>query len=89
MCQSLCFNMSEHCLLKCIFSEIHRYIAICHPFLLHQDRIQRPSCHASHTTNANNTNSLKKRTLAYMLPVFVVSIIINIPKFMEFRTESE
>ena len=44
-----------------------RYIAICHPFLLHQDRIQR-STQAPSSSQANNTNSLKKRTLAYMLP---------------------
>ena len=81
-------------------------MAICHPFMLHQERLNRNrrtgNGRISRQTSSANLNStkpisnqadrsmsLKKRTCAYILPVLIISIIINIPKFMEFRTISK
>ena len=71
-----------------------RYIAICHPFLLQQERLKpnrTPAAGAqtqSQQSSASNGMSLKKRTCLYMLPVILISFLVNIPKFMEFRNSS-
>ena len=64
----------------------NRYIAICHPFLLQQERL-KPNRSAAAQSQQSSTNgmSLKKRTCLYMLPVILISFLVNIPKFMEFR----
>jgi len=40
--------------------------------------------------NANSSHNsaplVRKRTLFYMVPAISVAIMINVPKFMEFRT---
>ena len=45
-----------------------RYIAVCYP-LLHRDLVY--------------TYSITKRVLVYTIPVLILSVLINIPKFME------
>ena len=35
----------------------------------------------------NNINGIKKRVLKYLLPVFIFSILFNIPKFFEAQIE--
>lgn len=89
----------------------HRYVAICHPFLVQRSRssAQRSTLggferHASRTGSKlisfrggggnassvsqqhNSSGMLKKRTCHYLLPALIFSVLINIPKFFEFRT---
>ncbi|CAB4067940.1 unnamed protein product [Lepeophtheirus salmonis] len=51
-----------------------RYIAVCHPFLIHH-RFQ------------NSQRSVKKRTCQYLLPTILGSILVNVPKFFEFKVK--
>ena len=45
------------------------------------------SCFKSSRSGNNNSGmTLKKRTCHYLLPVLIFSILLNIPKFMEFET---
>ncbi|XP_040573069.1 FMRFamide receptor [Lepeophtheirus salmonis] len=53
---------------------IERYIAVCHPFLIHH-RFQ------------NSQRSVKKRTCQYLLPTILGSILVNVPKFFEFKVK--
>ena len=78
------FSKSLFSLLRTFLS--NRYIAICHPFLLQQERL-KPNRSAAAQSQQSSTNgmSLKKRTCLYMLPVILISFLVNIPKFMEFR----
>ena len=78
------FQKSLFSLLRTFLS--NRYIAICHPFLLQQERL-KPNRSAAAQSQQSSTNgmSLKKRTCLYMLPVILISFLVNIPKFMEFR----
>ena len=58
------------------FSPTFRYLAVCHPFFVHQDQ----------TFGSSGTMmSFKKRTWRYLLPALFFAAVINIPKFMEFK----
>ena len=61
-------------------------MAICHPFL-----IQRSANQSSGPRRRSQYTevSLKKRTCYYMLPVILVSVVVNVPKFLEFKTVSK
>ncbi|XP_059088074.1 FMRFamide receptor-like isoform X2 [Tigriopus californicus] len=55
---------------------IERYLAVCHPFFVHQEQ----------SLGGNGTCiSFRKRTLRYLLPALMFAVTINIPKFLEFR----
>ena len=43
-------------------------------------------CFKSKRSSNNSGMTLKKRTCHYLLPVLVFSILLNIPKFLEFET---
>ena len=62
-----------------------RYMAICHPF-----SIQRGDTNWTRNRRANSNPkmvvSLKKRTWHYLLPVIFISVAVNVPKFLEFKT---
>ena len=62
-----------------------RYMAICHPF-----SIQRGDSNWTRNRRANSNPkmvvSLKKRTWHYLLPVIFISVAVNVPKFLEFKT---
>ena len=74
------------CLQNHILTFFSRYMAICHPFL-----IQRSANQSSGPRRRSQYTevSLKKRTCYYMLPVILVSVVVNVPKFLEFKTVSK
>ena len=43
-------------------------------------------CFKSKRSSNNSGMTLKKRTCHYLLPVLIFSILLNIPKFLEFET---
>ena len=47
---------------------LFRYVAICHPFV-HR--------------NISHSYSVRRRVIFYTLPVIMISIVINLPKFLE------
>ena len=49
---------------------LSRYCAVCHPYTYR---------------DLTHSNSVNKRVLLYVLPVILVSILLNIPKFFETR----
>ena len=53
---------------------LNRYLAVCHPFFVHQEHAFSPS-----------GSNFKKRALRYLLPAVAFAVVINIPKFFEFR----
>ena len=71
------------------FSGFLRYMAICHPFLIQRSQAM-PS--TNRATNRGRSASqqkvvpLKKRSCYYLLPVILISVIANVPKFLEFET---
>ena len=68
-------------------------MAVCHPFMVGGER-GLPSVGSAAQQNgsgprklcSNATPMMKKRTFYYLLPAIISALIINIPKFLEFRT---
>ena len=68
-------------------------MAVCHPFMIGGERGLNSMGSAPHQNGSshrklcsNATPMMKKRTFYYLLPAIISALIINIPKFLEFRT---
>jgi hypothetical protein len=70
-------------------------MAVCHPFVVGGERgLQSVSSaphngsnhRSSHKVCSNSAPILKKRTFYYLVPAITIAVLINIPKFLEFRT---
>ena len=57
-------------------------MAICHPFSIQREDSSWPR---NRRASAKMV-SLKKRTWHYLLPVIFISVAVNVPKFLEFKT---
>ena len=64
-------TMLSASILMTVVLALERYIAVCHP-LFHRDLV--------------HTHSITKRVALYTVPVVIVSLLINIPKFFETKT---
>ena len=71
-------------------------MAVCHPFVVGGERGLQSVSSAPHNGSNQHRSSrnvcstsaplLKKRTFYYLLPAVTIAVLINIPKFLEFRT---
>ena len=67
-------------------------MAVCHPFVVGGERgLQSVSSTVQvnggpRRLNSNPAPMMKKRTFYYLVPAITSALVINIPKFLEFRT---
>ena len=58
-----------------------RYLAVCHPFFVHQG--QGPPGAGGGSGAA--ARAFKRRTWRYLMPALLFAVAINVPKFLEFQ----